>query len=101
MDNETRQDDLQEHLVPHSTQILVWVALLMFTGGTVWVASLHLGRWSTVVAVLIASCKGSLVLLYFMGLKYERPIFRYMFLTTIIVLGVFIGGTYMDVLNLP
>jgi cytochrome c oxidase subunit 4 len=98
---EAKYDDVQqaeEHILPARTSVFVWISLLCLTALTIGVAQIDLGRWSTATAVLIASAKASLVLLFFMGLKYEKPIFRWMFLVTAITLGIFIALTYVDVL---
>lgn len=82
--------------VPYSTYVKVWGTLLVFTGITILAALVHLGQISTIVAVLIASVKASLVLYFFMGLKYEPPIFRYFFLITAISIGIFFVLTFVD-----
>lgn len=95
----------EEHrIVPYSTYVIVWVALLGLTALTVGAARVDLGRFgahaavSTIVALVIATVKASLVLAIFMGLRYERPLFRYMFLVTASTLSVFLILTYVDVL---
>jgi cytochrome c oxidase subunit 4 len=58
---------------------------------------MHLGALSVLTALTIASIKALLVLMFFMHLKYERPIFRAMFMVAVITLTVFIGLTFFDV----
>jgi len=53
------------------TGVAVFVALLLLTVVTVLVSYVDLGLWNTVVALLIASVKASLVALFFMHLKGE------------------------------
>jgi cytochrome c oxidase subunit IV len=48
----------------------VFLALLALTGVTLWAAYLDIGAWHTPVALLIASVKGLLVLLYFMHVRW-------------------------------
>jgi cytochrome c oxidase subunit 4 len=50
----------------------VFGALLVLTGLTVMVARIDLGPWNTVVALAIAALKASLVLLYFMHLRWSH-----------------------------
>lgn len=78
--------------------VAIWVALVVLTGLTVLSAELKLGTISTAVSIAIASTKASLVLLFFMHLKYEPAVFRLTFLATMCVLAVFIILTYSDVL---
>lgn len=78
--------------------VLTWIALLVLTAVTVTVAGLHLGRLSVLTAVAIAGVKATVVLSYFMHLKYEKPLFRTMVYVVIGVLAVFIGLTFTDIL---
>ena len=58
------------HVVPIAVYFRVFAALLLLTGVTVWVAFLDLGAANTVVAMAIAAIKASLVVLYFMHVRY-------------------------------
>lgn len=79
------------------TYTLVWLGLLMLTGITVAVARAHLGTWSVLTALFIASIKSTLVLLVFMHLKDEKRMFRWMFLAALATLTVFMGMTFIDI----
>jgi cytochrome c oxidase subunit 4 len=87
----------EHHLVSYSTYIMVWLALLAFTGLTVTVAGFNLRQVSVFVALLVATCKTFLVLNYFMHLKYEQSIFKIMIFVTVLILAVFIVLTFFDV----
>ena len=52
----------------------VFVALLFFTGITVYVASQDYGVLNTPVALGIAVTKASLVILFFMGVRHNTPL---------------------------
>jgi len=52
--------------------MLVGAALLFLTAVTAWVSWIDLGPWSAPVAILIATIKASLVVLFFMHIRYER-----------------------------
>jgi len=63
------------HVTPLPIYLGVFVALLFFTGLTVWVATLDLGGWAflhTPLALTIAACKGLLVALFFMHLRQSE-----------------------------
>jgi cytochrome c oxidase subunit 4 len=60
------------HPVPAKVLVAVFAALLLLTLTTVRVAAYDLGEWNIVLALAIAVCKASLVLLYFMHLRYDR-----------------------------
>ena len=81
----------------YDVYVLTWVALLILTAITVTVAGMHLGRLSAMTAVVIAAIKASLVLYFFMHLKYEGTLFKVMVYVTLAVFVVFIGITYLDI----
>ena len=87
----------EAHIVASRTFITVWLALLALTAITVTVAGLHLGAFSTLAAIVIASVKAGLVLWFFMHLKYERLFFKVLLLVPIVTLAVIIGLTFVDV----
>ena len=86
------------HIVPYRTFILVWVGLLLLTGVTVAVAQIDLGPLNIWSALAIASCKSSLVVAIFMHMKYEQRLFKLALLAALLILAVFIGFTFFDVL---
>ena len=80
--------------------IWVWLALLVLTAITVTTASLNFGRVAIVVVLAIAAGKSTLVLLYFMHLSTEkRLLLKLLVPIAVITLAIFIGLTYMDILN--
>ncbi len=62
------------HIAPISMYVGIWAALMVFTGITVFAASVELHVFNIVVALLIATIKGSLVVLFFMHLKYSTKL---------------------------
>ena len=61
---------MSEHIVSTKLYYAIWIALLVLTGITAGVAFIDLGPFNTVVALVIATLKAVLVLLFFMHLKY-------------------------------
>ncbi len=59
------------HLVPKRIYYLIFTALIVMTAITVWVAFHDWGFWNTPIALGIAVFKGTLVVLYFMHLRYS------------------------------
>lgn len=57
---------------PLKLHATVFGTLLLLTALTVLAASIDLGPWNTVAALGIASIKASLVLLYFMHLRWSH-----------------------------
>ena len=87
-----------EHIVSYKVIIIIWLALLVLTGVTVAVSYVNLGALNIWVALGIASIKSTLVISFFMHMKYERPIFKLCLLAALCVLAIFIGFTFIDVL---
>src|SRR5258708_38757209 len=58
------------HIVPSKLNWLVFIILIVATFLTAWIATIDLGRFNTVVALVIATCKASIVVLIFMNVKY-------------------------------
>ena len=87
------------HVVPLKTYIIIFSALVFLTLVTVWTAGMDFGKLNMVVAMFIATLKASLVLLYFMHLKYDGWINRVIFATGFFFLLVFLGLSLMDILT--
>ena len=80
--------------------LYVWIALLVLTAITVTTASLSFGRAGILVVLAIAAVKSTLVLLFFMHLSTEkRLLLKILVPIAICTLAIFIGLTYMDILN--
>ena len=68
-----------EHIVPKRTYFAIWAALVILTGVTAWVSTLNLHlvlglhdlSLNAAAALLIATLKASLVVLFFMHVKYS------------------------------
>jgi len=81
------------------TLIVVWICLLALTALTVSMASLRLGRLSIVAVLAVAAAKSSLVLAYFMHLRYEKVrLYLGFFLISAAALAIFLGLTLTDIL---
>ncbi len=65
----------------------VWIALLIATGLTVAIATINLGAFSAPIALIIATIKALLVILFFMEIKYQTK----MTMTVLIAAGFFLA----------
>jgi cytochrome c oxidase subunit IV len=63
---------MAETVVKKSTYLGIWAILMCLTGATAAISFVDLHRWNTVVAFLIATIKVSLVVAFFMHLRYEK-----------------------------
>ena len=59
-----------EHIVPKRVYFLVFFTLIVMTWVTAYVSTVDLGRLNVFVALSIAIFKASLVILFFMHVKY-------------------------------
>ena len=78
------------------TYTVVLAALLALTAITVGVSYFQFGNWNVIVALSIASTKATLVALYFMHLRYDRPIYAIIFLGTLLFVTLFVGLALVD-----
>jgi len=80
---------------------LVLLTLLVLTAITVAAAGVRFGSpaVNVVVALTIATVKASLVALFFMHLRHDRPMNALIFVTGLVFLGVFLMLTLVDVDN--
>ncbi|PJB77483.1 MAG: cytochrome-c oxidase [Acidobacteria bacterium CG_4_9_14_3_um_filter_49_7] len=85
------------HIMSYRALITVWIVLLALTALTVWVSTIHLGFLNVAAALIIASCKGLVVVAFFMHLKYENAGLKTMVLMAFVILAIFIGLTFFDV----
>ena len=76
----------------------IFAALLVLTAVTVMVAFVDLGAMNNVVALGIASAKASLVLLYFMHLRYSPTLTRVAVATGILFFVLLVAFTMSDAL---
>lgn len=93
--------DDHEHGLAHvaSVKILVttWAVLMVFTIVTVLATKIDLGgALNLTVAMVIATVKASLVCLYFMHLRYDKPVHTVFFLSSLLFLLLFVAFAIMD-----
>jgi cytochrome c oxidase subunit IV len=74
----------------------VWIALLVATGLTVFVASMDLGAWSAPIALIIATFKATIVILFFMEIKYQTKMTKTVLLSAFFFLALLLGLTMSD-----
>jgi cytochrome c oxidase subunit 4 len=62
---------MSEHIVAKQTYVGVFAALMALLGATVVIAYIHLGKLNMIVALTIAVIKATLIILYFMHVRYS------------------------------
>ena len=89
----------EQHIVPKSTYYTIFALLMLGTAITVAVAYLDLGPLNTVVALAIACTKATLVVLFFMHVKYSSRLTWVVVLGSVIWLGILLALTFNDYLT--
>lgn len=86
----------EHHIVGYGTFIAVWAVLLALTASLVIISSLGLGTAGTAAVLFITPVKASLVLYYFMHLKYENTALKLMVFVAVSTLVTFLGLLMLD-----
>jgi cytochrome c oxidase subunit 4 len=88
-----------EHHVPRGTYFAVFGALMVFTLITVAVAFVDLGRYNVVVALAVAVVKATMVVLFFMHVKYSSRLTQLVVVAAIAWLAILFVLTLSDYLT--
>jgi len=86
------------HIVPYKTYLIVLLTLIVLTFISIAVTSIELGTLTVTTALLLATIKTSLVLYYFMHLKFDQKIYLIMVLGVIAIFVLVIIITFIDYL---
>ena len=84
------------HIVPLKLLVGVLVVLLFLTFITVAVTWVDLGAFNLVIAMVIATIKATLVLLYFMHLRWDRPFNAVVIISSLVLVALFIVFSMID-----
>lgn len=84
------------HVAPLWVLGVVFAALMILTVVTVLAIRVDLGALNIWIAMLIAAAKGALVALYFMHLRYDKPLNALVFIASLLFVAFFIGFALMD-----
>lgn len=97
----TDMSDDRGHVPSYGQLLAVLGGLLLLTAITIAVSHYRLGVLTVWLALLIASLKASLVLMFFMHLKSEGRAFAATLLVTVLLLAITIGFMFWDVAYRP
>jgi cytochrome c oxidase subunit 4 len=87
---------MSQQIEPTKTYVTVFVSLIGLTLLTTGVAFMDLGPFNTVVALAIAFCKMSLVILYFMHVRHSGGLVRVAIVAGFFWLILLMGLTMSD-----
>ncbi len=87
---------MSSHILPKRVYYTIFAILLFCTYLTVHIAFIDLGAWNTVAALTIAVFKATLVVLFFMHVKYSTKLTWAVVLGGIFWLGILLALTMSD-----
>jgi cytochrome c oxidase subunit 4 len=91
---------MSAHIVtPVRTYVFIFVALLILTALTYVAAINDFGAMNTPIALAIALLKASLVVIYFMGVRYNTPLTKVVVIAGFFWLFILFGLTLNDYLT--
>ncbi|SRR5579883_249474 len=90
---------MSEHIVSKKTYYTIFFALLVGTALTVAAAFVNLHNFNIVVALLIAAVKATLVILFFMHIKYSTRLTKLWVAVGFIWLFIMLSITLTDYLS--
>jgi cytochrome c oxidase subunit 4 len=89
----------QGHVAPIGLYLTIFVALLVGTAATTLIAFVDLGPFNNVVAIGIAAVKATLVILFFMHMRWSARMVPITFACGIFWLLILLGITLADYLS--
>lgn len=96
MSDATTHDHGAGHVTSIRLLVTVWIALMVGTWLTVAATYFDFGSFNLFIGLAIATGKATLVALYFMHLRWDKPFNAFVFLSAFLFLALFIGIAMMD-----
>lgn len=99
MSEQTAHGEHAHHIVSPKVYVVILFALLVGTAATVWASFLELGVWNPVIALAIACTKATLVVLFFMHVKYSTRLTMLTVCAGIFMFLTLVGMTLADYIS--
>jgi cytochrome c oxidase subunit 4 len=93
------QNEHAHTIVGPGVYVSILFALLVGTALTVWASFIDLGPWNPVIALAIATTKATLVVLYFMHVKYSTKLTKLTVFAGIFMFLVLVSMTLADYIS--
>jgi cytochrome c oxidase subunit 4 len=90
---------VSDHIVPKRVYYLIFLLLMVGTAITVAIAYVDLGPLNAVAALTIAVAKATLVILYFMHVRYSTRLTWAVVAGSVFWLGLLLALTFSDYLT--
>lgn len=94
---ETKENE-KDDIIPYRTFLIIVVALIVLALTSVALTRIYLGTLTVALALIIAAIKSSLVLRYFMHLKFESRMFTIGIISVTLLISSVIIITFLDYL---
>ena len=92
---------MSEHIVSPKIYGLIFLSLMLGTGITVWAAFQNFGPFNIVIALVIATVKASLVVLFFMHARYSPKRTHLVIICAVFWLAIMLALTLTDYQSRP
>jgi cytochrome c oxidase subunit 4 len=99
MSEQVEHKEHEHHIVSPLVYLAILVALLVGTALTVWASYVDLGVWNPIIALAIACTKATLVVLFFMHVKYSSRLTKLTIFCGIFLFLTLIGMTLADYIS--
>jgi len=86
----------EDHISSYTLNLKVLLILLILTTISILAVKMHLGTFTVTLALIIASVKVTVVLTYFMHLKFENLLLRLMVGGVFLLFAIVIVITFID-----
>jgi len=96
MSEEAKHSEHEHHIVSPKVYGAILVALLVGTALTVWASYVDLGVLNPIIALAIACTKATLVVLFFMHVKYSSKLTKLTVFCGVFLFLTLIGMTLAD-----
>jgi cytochrome c oxidase subunit 4 len=88
---------MSEHIVPVRVYLMIFLALMVGTALTIWAGLQDFpGPLNVVIALTIAVIKATLVVLYFMHVRYSSRLIWVIFASALFWMGILFALTFSD-----
>jgi cytochrome c oxidase subunit 4 len=92
-------EEHRQHVIASSVYVGIWAILMVLTGVTVFASYIEMGDFNIVVALLIATVKATLVVLFFMHLYYSSKLTKVTMIAAIFFLFLLLALSLTDYLT--
>ncbi len=98
-EHQAHPEEHEHHIVSPMVYLAIVLALFVGTGLTVWASYIDMGVWNPVVALAIACTKATLVVLFFMHVKYSTKLTKLTVISGLFTFMALIGMTLADYIS--